>query len=109
MSHAELLRASSDHLGRSANVGCISNVFADSGVPLGPQLLAIADAVTLRDPDERDDAIMALTAVADIPATIRAIAVSANFQLMNRLLDGLGVDLPNVDPEVVAAVGFEPA
>lgn len=64
---------------------------ADSLLPAGSELLAFADAAVLRDGHEMPDARTALLRTAGEAAVIRAAAVAGNFQMMNRLLDAIGV------------------
>ena len=45
----------------------------------------------LRDTDEIEPARTELVTALGEPAAIRAFATAGNFQMMNRLLDGLGV------------------
>lgn len=69
----------------------ISNVTRDPLLPAGSELRDLTDAAVLRDPYERDLALPALVAAAGEPAAARAAAVAGNFEMMNRLLDGIGV------------------
>ncbi|MCP4960270.1 MAG: hypothetical protein GY925_13510 [Actinomycetia bacterium] len=59
----------------------------------GPELLAFTDAAILHDPDEMPEARLELAASAGPDAVVRAAAVAGNFQMMNRLLDGIGVKI----------------
>lgn len=86
-----MLRASSRHTGRPADLRAIVNPFTDPLVPAGRELLAFTDAAVLGDADEMPIAREALVRGAGQAATIRAAAVAGNFQMMNRLLDALGV------------------
>ena len=45
----------------------------------------------LRDADEIETARVDLVQAIGEPAAVRAFATAGNFQMMNRLLDGLGV------------------
>jgi hypothetical protein len=86
-----MLRVSSERNNETVELRSISSAAIDSGLFGGAQLSALADAAVLRDVDEmslaRDAAIEALGA----PATMRALAVAGNFEMMNRLLDAIGV------------------
>jgi len=66
----------------------------DPLVPAGAQLIAFADAAVLRDPDEMPAARQALLDSAGPDAVVRAAAVAGNFEMMNRLLDAVGVVVP---------------
>jgi hypothetical protein len=69
----------------------VGNASIDSRLRGGAALVALTDAAIRRDEDElpaaRDAAIDALGA----PSTMRALAVAGNFEMMNRLLDAIGV------------------
>ncbi len=88
-----MLRASGKQTGRANDLGALVDPMVDPLVPAGRELLAFADAAVLRDEDEihiaRDD----LAGVVGAEAVVRAAAVAGNFQMMNRLLDGIGVNV----------------
>ncbi|MDH3299979.1 MAG: hypothetical protein OES24_05680 [Acidimicrobiia bacterium] len=63
----------------------------DSLLPAGFELTAFTDAAVLRDGHEMPGARTALRNAAGEAAVIRAAAVAGNFQMMNRLLDAIGV------------------
>lgn len=63
----------------------------DPLLPNGGALLAFADAAVLRDDDEIGPARQALLDRAGPEAVVRAAAVAGNFEMMNRLLDAVGV------------------
>lgn len=63
----------------------------DSRLPAGSELVAFTDAAVLRDGHEMPEARTALRRAAGEAAVIRAAAVAGNFQMMNRLLDAIGV------------------
>lgn len=91
LAHAGMLRASSRQTDRPVDLQSIVDPFTDSLLPAGRELLAFTDAAVLGDADEMPPARAALLSVAGPAATIRAAAVAGNFQMMNRLLDALGV------------------
>jgi hypothetical protein len=82
---------SSERNNETINMRGISSAAIDSGVRSGAHLSALTDAAVLRDEEEmsiaRDAAVEAIGA----PATMRALAVAGNFEMMNRLLDAIGV------------------
>ena len=92
---------SSEHNNETIDMHGISSAAIDSGLPSSAQLSALTDAAVLRDEEEmltaRNAAIEALGA----PATMRALAVASNFEMMNRLLDAIGVG----PPAQMAAIG----
>ena len=86
-----MLRASAEATGEPVDMRGVGLVAVDSGVPGDGALSALTDATVLRDVDEigaaRERCIDALGPV----TTTRAAAVAANFEMMNRLLDAVGV------------------
>lgn len=86
-----MLRASSRHTARPADLRAVLDPFSDSLVPAGRELLAFTDAAVFADTAEMPLARRELIQVAGEDATVRAAAVVGNFQMMNRLLDALGV------------------
>ena len=87
-----MLRASSQHLGRAADLGALSDASVDPVTPGGRQLMAFADAVVLGDDLELPPASERLVAAVGPAGAVRAAAIAANFQMMNRMLDAIGVD-----------------
>lgn len=86
-----MLRASVRRSGRPVDLTAIADVTRDPLLPAGRELRDLTDAAVLRDPYERDVALPALVRAAGEPAALRAAAVAGNFEMMNRLLDGIGV------------------
>ncbi len=86
-----MLRASAEDTGRDHDLQAVVDPMADSLLPAGPELTAFTDAAVLRDPQEMPGARRSLLDVAGEAAVIRAAAVAGNFQMMNRLLDAIGV------------------
>jgi hypothetical protein len=86
-----MLRASVRRSGASLDLTSISDVTRDPLLPAGRELRDLTDAAVLRDPHERDLALPALVETAGEAAAVRAAAVAGNFEMMNRLLDGIGV------------------
>ncbi|MDX2381743.1 MAG: hypothetical protein QNM02_18540 [Acidimicrobiia bacterium] len=99
-----MLRVSGQHLGRTPELGALSNSVPDPMTPAGPELLALTDAVVSADGDGAAQAAERLTEVLGEPSTVRAIAVAANFQMMNRMLDAIGVDYGG-NEQIAAAIG----
>ncbi len=86
-----MLRASVRRSGQPVDLTAISDITRDPLLPAGRELRDLTDAAVRRDPFERDVALPALVAAAGEPAAVRAAAVAGNFEMMNRLLDGIGV------------------
>ena len=58
-------------------------------------LSALTEAAVLRDSDEMERARVQAIGVLGVGATARAIQVAGNFEMMNRLLDAVGVGPPD--------------
>jgi len=86
-----MLRASATSTGRQADLRALVDPMRPSLLPAGSELLAFTDAAVLRDADEMPVARQALLEVAGPAAVVRAAAVAGNFEMMNRLLDAIGV------------------
>lgn len=101
------LRASSD----AQNLNVDITVVADGRPPslaFGPELAALAHAITTNSVDAPTAARDALVAVAGTEVAERAIGVAATFQMMNRLLDGVGAPInPRLHP-LAQELGFDP-
>lgn len=100
-----MLRASAAANDESVDMRGIGAVNVDSGIPGDRVLTALTDAAILRDADEmvtaRDRAVSTLGEA----ATVRALAVAGNFEMMNRLLDAIGVGPPQRLLEVGDEIG----
>lgn len=90
-----MLRASVHATNQKVDLRSIADPMVDPLLPHGRELSAFVDATVLRDPYERDVALQALVHAAGEPAALRAAATAGNFDMMNRLLDGIGVDPPD--------------
>ena len=91
LSHAAMLRGSSPHFGPAANIAGIGKVSIDVGVSHSAELIAATDAAVLRDELELSDARTQLVEAVGEAAAVKTFAVAGNFEMMNRLLDALGV------------------
>ena len=86
------------------NISAVVNSALDSGVPLGREILAFVDAAVLSDRQELPPARAELFERTG-PGVVTAVArVSANFKMMNRILDAVGVP---VGGEMVLEIGRE--
>lgn len=101
-----MLRASSDHTSRPADLRAVVDPMRDSLLPAGSALLAFTDAAVLRDREEIAVARRALLEVAGPEAVVRAAACAGNFQMMNRLLDAIGVKVRRQGMELAAELGL---
>ena len=89
-----MLRASSIKTERPADLVAVVDPMRDPLLPAGSELLAFTDAAILGDHEEMPPARRALLTAAGPDAVVRAAAVAGNFQMMNRLLDAVGVAVP---------------
>ncbi len=90
-----MLRASSQRTDQAVDLKAVGDVTRDPLLVAGAELRELTDAAVLRDPFERDIALPALVAATDEAGGARAAAVAGNFEMMNRLLDGIGVGPPD--------------
>ncbi len=86
-----MLRASAEALHQRIDLRAVSDSVADPLLPGGRELRCLVDAVVLRDGEEREEAIGPLLEAVGVEGAVRAAAVIGNFEMMNRLLDGIGV------------------
>lgn len=78
-------------------------------LPYGAELRDLTDAMTTRPDREPVVERAALVAAANEAVAERAVAVCATFQMMNRLLDGVGAPVhPGLHP-LAQELGFDPA
>jgi hypothetical protein len=102
-----MLRASAEKTGRPADLRAVVDPMRDPLLPAGPQLLAFADAAVLRDADEMPVARRALLDAAGPEAVVRAAGCAGNFQMMNRLLDAIGVRVRRQGMDLAAELGLQ--
>jgi hypothetical protein len=88
-----MLRASAARTGRPVDLRALVDPMADPLLLAGRELVAFTDAAVLRDIDEMPLARRALLDAAGPAAVVRAAAVAGNFEMMNRLLDAIGVSV----------------
>ena len=88
-----MLRASAEARGEQVDMRGVGHVTVDSGVPGDAELGALADAAVLRDRDEMEVARARSVEALGEPATVRALAVVGNFEMMNRVAEGSGIPI----------------
>ncbi len=86
-----MLRESSKAQNQPVNVGAVTKWVVDPLLPLGNELIAFVDAISLVDFDELPLARQALHNVSGLGAVTRAAAVCADFECTNRVVDAIGV------------------
>lgn len=86
-----MLRASAQSTDTEVDLRAIADPMVDPRLPAGRELLALADAIVLRDTHERDAAVEALIPLVGVDGAVRAAAVAGNFEMMNRNLDGMAI------------------
>jgi|GEM_PF-3205930 len=75
----------------------------------GHELAALAEALTTRTNEDPRAERASLISVAGARSAERAIGVCATFQMMNRLLDGVGAPVNSRLHPLATELGFEPA
>ena len=86
-----MLRESANAQSQPVNVLAVTQPALDPLLPDGRELVAFVDAITLLDGDELPIARRNLLHAAGTGAVVRAAAVCANFEGINRVVDALGV------------------
>ncbi len=86
-----MLRESATAQQQPVNVLAVTRPMLDPLLPLGRELIAFVDAIALRDVEELPIARSRLLDAAGPRAVIRAAAVCANFEGINRVVDAVGV------------------
>ena len=86
-----MLRASCDAFQYPLDLRGIVDDRLDVGVPGGAELVAFASAVVDGDADGLNGARDSLSEAVGTAGTVEAAGVAANFQMMNRILDGVGL------------------
>jgi hypothetical protein len=108
LAHTAFLRASSEATNLNLDVTVVANGLPPD-VPFGVELAALAQAMSTRWTESPTVERNALVAAAGEAAAERAIGVAATFQMMNRLLDGVGAPVRKSLHPLAAELGFEPA
>ncbi|NND74571.1 MAG: hypothetical protein HKN44_06150 [Ilumatobacter sp.] len=101
-----MLRASAEANDETIDLRGVGDVSVDSGVRHGHVLGAVVEAAVLRDADEMDIARERAVQALGSAGAVRAIAVTANFEMMNRLLDAVGIGPPASRLAIGDAIGI---
>lgn len=107
LAHTNFLRVSSE----SQNISLEITPIATGAVPsitAGAELAALADAMTTKTDSQPVAERAALVAVIGDAGAERAVSVVATFQMMNRLLDGVGAPIRSALGKIALELGFEP-
>lgn len=86
-----MLRESANAQNQPVNTLAVTQPILDPLLPLGKELIAFVDAMSLLDPYELPEARNNLLAAAGPGAVMRAAAVCADFECTNRVVDAVGV------------------
>ena len=78
-------------------------------VPFGAELRDLTEALTTATNQEPTEERAALVAAAGAEVAERAVSVCATFQMMNRLLDGVGAPVKARLHPLAQELGFDPA
>ncbi len=101
-----MLRASGKRTQRPVDLGSIVDITTDPLLPAGRELLAFTDAAVLRDDDEMPVAREALRQLVGDAGVVRAAACAGNFEMMNRLLDAIGVPVSEAGIALADGLGL---
>ncbi|MEM9202189.1 MAG: hypothetical protein AAGC53_11035 [Actinomycetota bacterium] len=89
-----MLRASVEHHQGNLDPRAVTAGCGPCGVDGADEILALTDAVVLRDNAEYPDARVRAELLLGRHGADRIAMVAANFQMMNRLLDAIGAPVP---------------
>lgn len=85
-----MLRESAKVESAAINLAGVTDITINSGIEGGRELIALTDAVVLRDDEELEIARTAVSEYFGVAGTVRVIAIAANFMQMNIIMDTLG-------------------
>lgn len=103
-----MLRASAEATGIDLDLAVVATG-APPPFPAGEELAALTLAMTTRPGAEPVAERAALVEAAGPDVAERAIGVCATFQMMNRLLDGVGAPVHPSLHRIATALGLDPA
>lgn len=107
--HGQLLRDSAGLESLNLNLLGVKDIVQDSGVPSGHALIALTDAVVLHDDDELEIARTEVSEHLGVPGTVRAIAIAANFMMLNIVMETLGTPPEEFDSSLAKDLGLSHA
>lgn len=107
LAHTAFLRASNEASGIDLDIGVVATGEAPD-LPFGAELAALARAMGTNVTEPPTAARDALVTAAGEAVAERAIGVAATFQMMNRLLDGVGAPVHERLHPLARELGFEP-
>lgn len=102
-----MLRESSEQEGQGAELRGVTDPEVVLGVDQGETLRSLADALVARDRTGTDAATTQIVEALGETAAVTAIGVVANFQMMNRALDAVGIP-SGVDLALAGQLGIDP-
>lgn len=89
--HSRLLRWGAHETGRTIDLRAVSDPTIDPGLPGGRELVALARAANAPRPDRRP--FEAVANVLGANAACEAVGVAANYQIMSRIGDAIGMPM----------------
>lgn len=106
-----MLSWSAETTNQTVDLEAIASDEVASGLPGGNELLAFATATVARLPDRIATARDALVAALGPEAMVDAAAVIGNFEMMNRIADGVGMPVgggtrSRMDP-LISSLGLD--
>ena len=103
-----MLRESSTKEGTPAHLRGLVDTSVDLAVHVGEHLRGLSTALVARDRPRLDNARSLIVAALGEEAAVTSIGVVANFQMMNRALDAVGIPAQS-DPSIADELGVDPA
>lgn len=105
LAHTDMLRVSCEHTDTHLDLEVVASGEAPT-ISAGQELAALVETMTTRPNQDPNTERLALVAKAGERVAERAIAVCATFNLMNRLLDGVGAPTPLNARPMAVHLGF---
>ncbi|MDH3679252.1 MAG: hypothetical protein OEV40_04800 [Acidimicrobiia bacterium] len=103
-----MLRASSDALDLGIDITAVATGTAPA-IRYGAELASLTLELTTNTAKEPTAQRAALLEAGGAAVAERAVGVCATFQMMNRLLDGVGAPVRSSLQGIATALGFDPA
>ena len=104
-----MLRASATTTETEVDITAINGDAAAAavGVEFGPELMAFAEAVARREPQELEHSRNTLRSNAGTDVLVDAAGVAANFQRMVRIADSMGIPVDDTESDLGKSVRAE--